>query len=209
MDRADQPAERHLGRKKTYALVRGRFTRLIVHEQQHPGNDLDNEKEHRDPAKVVPTHPMRTDGDFFVAQELEKRRELISPVQPAAYAASFLGSEVYVGSHFRNGPAPSLLKGAMKFKRREMKGERRHGNAPIGASSPFRSKGSGLRRGVKALKVVVCGNCEMILTLSLQRRRFHRQVDVGQRTWSTAEGADRTTRDRSDRQNGRRDKDTR
>ena len=87
--RPNQPAERNLGRQKTNALVGGRFTRLVVHQQQHAGNDLHDEKEHRDPAQVIPPHPMRSQRHLFVTQELEQRRELITPVQPAAQASRF------------------------------------------------------------------------------------------------------------------------
>ena len=85
----NQPPERNLGGQKTNALVRCRFTGLVIHQQQHSGNHLDNEEEHRDAAQVIPTHPMRTDGHFFMAQELNERRELIAAIEPAAQASTF------------------------------------------------------------------------------------------------------------------------
>ena len=85
----NQPPERDLGGQKTNALVRCRFTGLVIHQQQHAGNHLDNEEEHRDTAEVIPTHPMRPDRHFLVAQELNERRELIAAIEPAAQASTF------------------------------------------------------------------------------------------------------------------------
>ena len=95
MDRADQPSERDLGGQKTNALVRCCFTGLVIHQQQQAGNHLDNEEEHRDAAQVIPTHPMRPDRHFLVAQELDQRRELVAAIEPAALASSF-SRAVYV-----------------------------------------------------------------------------------------------------------------
>ena len=102
VDRTDQPAERNLGRQKTNALVGGRFTRLIVHEQEHAGNHLDDEKEHRDPAEVIPTHPVRAQRHLLVTQKFEERRQLITPIEPAAQPSALCGAVCMSGFFFRD-----------------------------------------------------------------------------------------------------------
>lgn len=79
----DQPPKRYLGSQKTNTLVSSRFPGLKVHEQENAGNDLNDKKEHRDPAEVVPPHPVRAYRYLLVPQELEQWRKLITPIQPA------------------------------------------------------------------------------------------------------------------------------
>src|SRR6478736_3994032 len=92
VNRSYQPPERHLRREKSNTLVCSRFTGLIVHQQQHAGDHLDNKKEHGDTTEVIPTHPMRTNRHFLVPQELNERRELIPPIQPTAHALAFFSA---------------------------------------------------------------------------------------------------------------------
>ncbi len=93
MNRADEPAERHLADDVLHALVRGVLAALVVHQQEDARDDLHEEQEHGHTAEEIPALKVRADRDLLVAHEGHKVVELEAFVEPVPGALEHCSRE--------------------------------------------------------------------------------------------------------------------
>ena len=91
VDRTHQPTKRHFGRQVANAFVSRGFARLVVHQEQHPGDDLNNEKKHGRPAEVIPNHRVRPFRHLLVTEEFDEGRDLVTSIKPAQPSLAVAG----------------------------------------------------------------------------------------------------------------------
>ncbi len=81
VDRANEPAELHLGHQELDRLVRVLGARSVVEEQKDTGDHLNEEEEESHPPQIIP-EGVPVDGDFFLLGELADLGKTQTFVEP-------------------------------------------------------------------------------------------------------------------------------